>query len=136
MIVPRVLPWASFFSIACLLRPAVGFCSNAGLQRAEPYSNRLQDHRKAVATAAITRDTRHSSRSRSKIGLERGVRELLAALEVEQVQSLEPGCVLVAGSDTYGHMTFKVTCTRPTIPVRRYDDNLRSTTTMPRRGIL
>lgn len=30
-----------------------------------------------------------------------------AALEVEEVQSLEPGCVLVAGSDTYGHMTFK-----------------------------
>lgn len=110
MSVLRVLPWASFFSIACLFRPAVGFCSNVGLQRAEPFSNRLQD-REAAATTAIARDTRHSSRSRSNRGLERGVGELHAALEVEEVQSLEPGCVLVAGSDTYGHMTFKVTST-------------------------
>lgn len=115
MTVLRVLPWASFFSIACLLQPAVGFCSNVGLQRAEPFSNRLQDHREAATTTAIARDTRHSSRSRSNRGLERGVGELHAALEVEEVQSLEPGCVLVAGSDTYGHMTFKVTSTRPTM---------------------
>ncbi|CAM9128109.1 unnamed protein product [Laminaria digitata] len=109
MTVHRVLSWASFFSIACLLRPAAGFCTNAGLRRVEPFSNRLQDTRvSAATTAAIARDTRHgSSRPRSNRGLERGVGELHAAFEVEQVQSLEPGCVLVAGPDTYGHMTFK-----------------------------
>lgn len=111
----RVLPWASLFSIACLFRPAVGFCSKAGLQRAEPFSNRLQDHRQAAATTGIVRDTRHSSRSGRNIGLDRGVGELHAAFDVEQVQSLEPGCVLVAGPDTYGHMTFKVTFTQPTM---------------------
>eukprot|EP00904_Undaria_pinnatifida_P001279 jgi/Undpi1/11151/HiC_scaffold_30.g13449.m1 len=111
MAVLRLLPWASIFFIACLRRPAVGFCNNAaGLRRAEPFSNRRHDHWEAAAataTAARTRDTRHGSWPRRNRRREGRVGELHAAFEVEQVQDLEPGCVLVAGPDTYGHMTFK-----------------------------
>lgn len=87
--------------VGCQLRPADGFISHLGLPRGQPCSVRNR-----VSIRSGQRERRYGQGTRRR---QKALRDLSAALQVDLSERIENGCVLVAGSENYGHMTFKVT---------------------------
>lgn len=87
--------WILALAFACLIQPATGFVGNPGLRSRETWRRASCDH--------------PSSKGRpARRVVAAGVGGLRAAFEVDEGRELDVGSVLVAGSDNYGHMTFKV----------------------------
>lgn len=109
--------WTCAFFFACLLRPTAAFVGHTGLGRLDHFSNRMIQHKSVAAARAAglrasgtTNVNVRSRRSRwnGRRGVAGGVGELRAAFEVEEVDTVISGCVIVAGADNYGSSTFKV----------------------------
>lgn len=89
--------------VTCLLRQASGFALQAAVGLRQPATEN------AIRTPAVNSCAYRvgGPAPQFKRGCA-GAGSLRAALEVQQTNRLEPGTVLVAGPDNYGHTAFKV----------------------------